>query len=62
MGCRTPEEVHDKVEREAEVAPEIQDDFDIKENELTTLDVAERPENQVYRLSIYIHSNLMIGG
>eukprot|EP00884_Botryococcus_braunii_P021653 jgi/Botrbrau1/8171/Bobra.357_2s0017.2 len=28
------------------MAPEIQDDFDIKENELPVLDVAERPENQ----------------
>lgn len=31
----------------AEVAPHIQDDFDIQEGVMQELDVADRPENQV---------------
>lgn len=33
--------------QEAEVAPQFQDDFDIAEEELSTVDVPDRPENQV---------------
>jgi hypothetical protein len=35
------------VDKMAEVAPHIQDDFDIQEGVMQELDVADRPENQV---------------
>jgi hypothetical protein len=47
--CRTPEEAIAAVEKQAEVVPHIQDDFDIVPGELAVLDIAERPENQVRR-------------
>ena len=35
------------VDKMAEVAPHIQDEFDIQEGVMQELDVADRPENQV---------------
>ncbi len=35
------------MDKQSEVAPHIQDDFDIVPGELAVLDIAERPENQV---------------
>ena len=46
---RTPEAVTAALERMAEVAPQVQDDFDLQEGVLAELELAERPENQVPR-------------
>jgi hypothetical protein len=36
----------------AEVAPHIQDDFDIQEGVMQELDVADRPENKVLPVDV----------
>ena len=47
MQCRTPEEETAQLDAQAEIAPHIQDDFDIAEDTLQTLDVKDNPEFQV---------------
>ena len=47
MQCRTPEEETAQLDAQAEIAPHIQDDFDIAEDVLQTLDVKDNPEYQV---------------
>ena len=47
MPCRTPEEETAQLDAQAEIAPHIQDDFDIAEDALQTLDVKDNPEFQV---------------
>ena len=47
MQCRTPEEETAQLDAQAEIAPHIQDDFDIAEDTLQALDVKDNPEFQV---------------
>lgn len=46
-GCSTPAAVTEAVDRMAEVAPQVQDDFDLQEGVLAELELQDRPENQV---------------
>lgn len=52
LPCRTPEAESAAVDKMAEVAPHIQDDFDMQDGALQELDVADRPENQVQDMSV----------
>ncbi len=47
MHCSTPEEDTAQLDAQAEIAPHIQDDFDIADDVLQTLDVKDDPEFQV---------------
>lgn len=47
MYCSTPEEDTAQLDAQAEIAPHIQDDFDIADDVLQTLDVKDDPEFQV---------------
>jgi len=47
MHCSTPEEDTAQLDAQAEIAPHIQDDFDIADDILQTLDVKDDPEFQV---------------
>lgn len=46
-GCRTPEEDTAAVDAQADVAPHVQDDFDLDEGTLQELDVKDNPDFQV---------------
>lgn len=52
--CRTPEEVTNELDAQADVAPHVQDDFDLEEGVLQELDVKDNPDFQV----IQIHASL----
>ncbi len=45
--CRTAEEETAQLDAQAEIAPHIQDDFDIAEEALQALDVKDNPDFQV---------------
>ncbi len=45
--CSTPDAVIEQTHKEAEAAPEVQDDFDIGVEDEALLDVKDRPEVQV---------------
>ena len=47
MPCRTPEEETAQLDAQAEIAPHIQDDFDIADDTLQTIDIKDNPEYQV---------------
>lgn len=47
LAASTPAAVTEAVDRMGEVAPQIQDDFDLQEGVLAELELQDRPENQV---------------
>ncbi len=47
--CRTPEDATAELDAQADVAPHIQDDFDLEEGVLQELDVKDNPDFQVFR-------------
>ena len=59
MQCRTPEEETAQLDAQAEIAPHIQDDFDIAEDTLQTLDVKDNPEFQVSTGDAVNHASMV---
>ena len=53
--CRQPEAHVEAFDKQSEVAPHVQDDFDIPEEDLKELDPRDQQENQVY-----IHAVLLL--
>lgn len=45
----------------ADVAPQVQDDFDLKEGSLVEVDIADREENQVGKFFCRVQSPLLVG-
>ena len=48
--CRQPEAHVEAFDKQSEVAPHVQDDFDIPEEDLKELDPRDQQENQVHTL------------
>ena len=48
--CRSPEEETAALDAQADVAPHIQDDFDLEEGTLQALDVEDNPDFQACTL------------
>lgn len=46
--CRQPEAHVEAFDKQSEVAPHVQDDFDIPEEDLKELDPRDQQENQVH--------------
>lgn len=51
LACSQPEEVIEAGDKQAEVAPEVQDDFDIPENDLVEIELKDREEVKVSNIS-----------
>ena len=47
LPCRQPEEVIEAGDKQAEVAPEVQDDFDIPEGDLVEIQLQDQEEVKV---------------
>lgn len=60
LACSQPEEVIEAGDKQAEVAPEVQDDFDIPESDLVEIELKDREEVKVSNIS-HVPCTLQLG-